>query len=176
MGKPVRHIPVKLIIGLFSSHPDCFSAATRILKNKFGKTDSETSFWDFSCTAYYEKEFGKNLKRKFLSFGKLIAPSQLYKLKLYTNRIENKFSEKSARKINIDPGYVSLTQLVLFTTKNRSHRIYCDEGIYADIELAFVENSFRALEMTYPDYRDEKCIDFFNSVRKKYFSQVACYL
>ena len=176
MGRPVRHIPVKLAVGLISRKPSQFTAATRILEKKFGKIDRETDLLDFSCTRYYQKEFGQNLKRKFLSFKNLIALKQDFGIKLYTNKIERRLSENSRRTINIDPGYVSLAKLILFTTKNRSHRIYADEGIYKDLELVFAKGTFRPLEWTYPDYRTKKYIAFFNSVRELYLSQVRRYL
>lgn len=172
MAEPSRHLPLKLIAGFITNKSRQFTLARRILENKFGTADKETDFLDFSCTSYYEKELGKNLKRKFLSFEKLIMPNKNYRIKLYTNRIERKLSENRARTINIDPGYISLTKLVLFTTKNRSHRIYIDRGIFADLELGFANKSFRAHEWTYPDYRTKEYTDFFNSVRAVYLTQI----
>ena len=176
MGKSKKRPPVKLIIGFIFSKPSQFITAKRILERKFGRVDKETEVLDFSCTKYYEEEFGKNLKRKFLSFKNLISLKQSFKLKLYTNRIEKGLSREGKRSINIDPGYISLTKLVLFTTKNRSHRIYLDRGIYADLELCFAKKSFQALMWTYPDYRTPAYIDFFNSVRELYVTQVQKYL
>ncbi|UCD55539.1 MAG: DUF4416 family protein [Candidatus Omnitrophota bacterium] len=171
MGTPLKHAPVKLIVGFISSKPAQFISARHILEKKFGKIDKEMPLLDFSCTRYYEKEFGKNLKRKFLSFENLIPLGKNYDIKLYTNKIEERLSENNARTINIDPGYISLAKLVLFTTKNRSHRIYIDKGIYGDLELHFIKKSFQALPWTYPDYRTGECIDFFNSVRAVYLNQ-----
>ncbi|MGB2705651.1 MAG: DUF4416 family protein [Candidatus Omnitrophota bacterium] len=172
MGKALRHIPVKLVVGLISARPSRFTLVRHILEKKFGKIDNESGTFNFSCTPYYEKEFGQNLKRKFFSFKRPVRLRKNYRIKLYTNSVEKKLSEKNARTINIDPGYVSLTKLVLFTTKNRSHRIYIDEGIYADLELQFSNKSFRALPWTYPDYKTDAYIEFFNSVRSAYLEQV----
>lgn len=209
MGKALRHIPVKLVVGLISARPSRFTLVRHILEKKFGKIDNESGTFNFSCTPYYEKEFGQNLKRKFFSFKRPIRLRKNYRIKLYANSVEKKLSEKNARTINpsttlridgerpkevpsevegqgrqrrprrtinIDPGYVSLTKLVLFTTKNRSHRIYIDEGIYADLELQFSNKSFRALPWTYPDYKTDAYIEFFNSVRSAYLGQVKGYL
>ena len=172
MGTPLKHIRVKLIAGLISGDTRQFDAIRRVLERKFGKIDNETQVLDFSCTSYYGEEFGKNLKRKFLSFEKLIAAGGSYNVKLYTNVLEKDFSENGKRTVNIDPGYVSLTKLVLFTAKNRSHRIYLDEGIYADQELMFENKSFRPLDWAFTDYRTAEYIDFFNSVRATYFGQI----
>ena len=176
MGKPREHIPVKLIVGLIAGKPAYFADARHFLEKKYGMIDEETPPVDFSCTHYYEGELGGKLKRKFLSFAKLAGLNRGYEIKLYTNRIERLLSRGGRRPVNIDPGYVSLTKLVLFTTKNRSHRIYLGRGIYADRELAFAKNTFNPLEWTYPDYRTGDYIGFFNTVREKYLSQVKGYL
>ncbi|MEE9500140.1 MAG: DUF4416 family protein [Candidatus Omnitrophota bacterium] len=176
MAKPLKHIPVKLIIGFILSKPSQFISARHILEKKFGEIDKETPLLDFSHTRYYEREFGKNLGRKFLSFKNLIPLKKNYGIKLYTNKIEKKLSENNARTINIDPGYISLAKLVLFTTKNQSHRIYIDKGIYGDLELQFIKKSFQPLQRTYPDYRTQGYIGFFNSVRAIYASQVKRYI
>lgn len=168
MGEAQVPAPAKLITGLFSAQVPQFTLIKKILEKNFGEVDSETDVLDFSCTAYYEKEFGKNLKRKFFSFKRLIPLRKNYEIKLCTNKIERRLSGNNKRTINIDPGYVSLTKLVLFTTKNRSHRIYLDRGIYAERELEYVGGTFRPLDWTYPDYRTAGYIEFFNSVREAY--------
>ncbi|MCQ9207458.1 MAG: DUF4416 family protein [Omnitrophica bacterium] len=176
MGKALRHIPVKLIIGLIFEKPSQFSAAERSLQKKFGKTDKETRDLDFTYTDYYEEEFGTDLKRKFISFKGLISLEKTYKLKLCTEKIERKFSKNNRRSVNIDPGYMSLSHLVMLTTKPGSHRIYLSAGIYADLELVYVRGAFRPFEWTYPDYRSKDYIDFFNSVRADYHAEVKCLL
>jgi len=163
MGVPREHIPVKLIVGFITPRPDRIIKPIKILERKFGKADRESPFFDFSCTAYYKGELGENLKKKFFSFKNLIPLKDSHKIKLLTNKIEGE-----RRLVNIDPGYISLAKLVLFTTKNRSHRIYLDKGIYADLELVFEKKTFCPLEWTYPDYRTKEYIDFFNSVRATY--------
>ncbi|MFC1576464.1 DUF4416 family protein [Candidatus Omnitrophota bacterium] len=172
MGKPETHIPVKLVVGLISGKPENLELARNTLERKFGALDDETALLDFSYTNYYEGEFGKGLKRKFLSFKKLIAPASAYKIKRYTNEIERRLSRKRARTVNIDPGYIALSKLVLFTTKDGSHRIYLHKGIFADIELMFEHKTFRPLEWTYPDYRSREYVNFFNSVRAQYVDQL----
>lgn len=172
MGKALRHIPVKLIVGLISGKPSQLIAAERSLQKKFGKIDKETPNLDFTYTDYYKEELGSNLKRKFVSFTNLIPLEKTYKLKLCTGKIERKFSRNDRRSVNIDPGYMSLSHLVLFTTKPGSHRIYLSAGIYADLELVYVKKAFRPLEWTYPDYRSKDYIDFFNSVRDDYHAEV----
>jgi len=177
MGEPVKHIPVKLIAGLISGRVDRFALARRFLEKRFGKIDHETTFLDFSCTDYYNKELGGGLKRKIVSFKKLVSPENSHRIKLYSNLLEKKLSfTRNVRAINIDPGYLDLAKLILFTTKNRSHRTYLEKGIYADLELCFSAKSFRPLDWTYPDYRTTEYIDFFNSVRSTYATQIKSHI
>ena len=75
-----------------------------------------------------------------------------------------------SRSVNIDPGYLDRMRLVLATTKDCSHRIYLGQGIYGDIELMYRSGSFVSLEWTYPDYRAELAIEFFNKVRSVYLA------
>ena len=172
MGKPARHVPVKLIVGLIASQTSQFILVKNILKKRYGPIDNETGTIDFSCTDYYEEEMGKSLKRKFYSFEKTIPIENSHLIKLYTNKVEERFCFNHKRTVNIDPGYMTLANLILFTTKERSHRTYAGKGIYADLELQYRNRSFSPLEWTYPDYRTTEYIDFFNSVRTVYADQV----
>ena len=69
------------------------------------------------------------------------------------------------RTVNIDPGYITLSKLVLASTKDYSHRIYIGKGIYAETTLRFIHGSFKPIDTTYPDYRTQLAIDFFNRTR-----------
>ncbi len=136
------------------------------------KIDFQSEIFYFDFTDYYEKEFGKNILRYWISFEPNHSIEQLWKIKLLTNIIEkNLFSDKEGlRKVNIDPGYVDAAKLVLFTTKNYSHRIYLAEGIYAENTLMFFNQKFHPFNWTYPDYKLKESIDFFSTVRQKLVS------
>lgn len=172
MGNPSESLPVKFIVGFISSRAPETATARKILERKFGPVEAEFGPVDFSATSYYDKEFGSNLKRRFLSFKRLISLRRNYTIKQFTNSVERKLSKNSMRTVNIDPGYVSLSKLILFTTKNRSHRVYIDSGIYGDLELQFSGNSFSTLPWTYPDYASNEYITFFNTVRNNYLKEI----
>lgn len=169
MGKIRSSIPVKLIIGFIYKERDFEALSKKILQNKFGSIDYETEELDFNYTDYYKEEFGENLKRKIISFKKLINLKNIEKIKLYTNKIEKKFLQNNKRRINIDPGYLTDAKLILFTTKDFSHRVYLGRGIYADLTLFFKKGSFEGLEWTYPDYKTGY-INIFNDIRKLYLN------
>lgn len=172
MGKIPKEIPVKLICGFIFSDEEALKKAFRILYRKFGKIDFESESQSFNYTDYYEKEFGSGLKRKFISFEKLIYPHNLSAIKIFTNKTEEKLSIGGKRIINIDPGYIDASKLVLATTKDYNHRIYLSKGIFAEVTLSFKGNSFVPWQWSYPDYRSENYIKIFNQIRSSYLKQV----
>jgi hypothetical protein len=162
------NLKVKLVIGFIYKDEAIFIKTREKLKNRFGRIDLESTVLDFNYTDYYAPEMGKLLKRKFISFSRLISIADLYRVKLYTNRLENKFLKSGLRQVNIDPGYLDLAKLVLATTKDYAHRIFLRKGIFAEITLTFRGDSFSPNEWTYPDYRSQEYIDIFNQIRKLY--------
>lgn len=172
MGLAKIHAPVKLIIGFIFKEEDIFNKAKTATQNRFGRIDSESGCLVFNHTDYYEKEFGKNLRRVFVSFQKLIRPQDLSKVKTATNRIEKKFSRDGRRLINIDPGYLDLAKLTLASTKDYKHRVYLNKGIYAEITLFYQNKTFQPWEWTYPDYKTQDYIKIFNRIREIYGKQI----
>jgi len=172
MGKIKKHNSVKLVFGFIFKEEAVFNKAKIILERQFGKIDFQSQRLTFNHTDYYEKEFGKNLLRRFVSFKKLIPPQNLARIKIITNKIEQKLSIGQNRSINIDPGYLDLAKLVLVSTKDYKHRIYLGSGIYAEITLFYENKSFKSWDWTYPDYRTEEYITIFNQIRQMYVNQI----
>ena len=174
MAKMKNPLPVKLIMGMISRNVDFFDQVTQILVEKFGPIDLKSSLFNFDKTDYYEEEMGEDLKRQFISFLELIEPKELVEIKLFTNGMEEKFSlfkDKPSRLINLDPGYLDCTKLVLASTKDLPNRIYLREGIYAEITLYFSQGTFKFRPWTFPDYQTQEYIEVFNQIRKLYISQ-----
>jgi hypothetical protein len=172
MSEPSRADDVKLISSLFSSDKAFIDEIIHVLEHRFGSVDWTSPELFFDRTQYYAKEMGWPLHRRFVSFKKLIRPQDVVGVKLETNRIENEYLEDGDRKINIDPGYVSLERLILVTGKNYTHRIYLSKGIFADLTLIFNRASFRPLEWTFKDYGSPEIISLFNGVRERYKRQL----
>jgi hypothetical protein len=172
MGTPKDHRPVKLFVGMFTGEDELFEVAGRELGKVFGPADHVSPVWPFDFTAYYATEFGEGLLRQFVSYARLVDPARLVEIKLFTNDLEQQSARGGRRRINLDPGYIDLSKLVLATTKNHQHRIYLGQGIYAEVTLRFTRGSFRAWEWTYPDYRTDDYIQFFNQVRQTYVEQL----
>jgi len=172
VNEPREHKPVKLVVGMFTNRLELFKETLRALKKRFGPVDYESPPLPFNKTDYYEEEFGKELKRKFYSFRKLIRAEDLPKIKIFTNNLEKKFTERGKRSINLDPGYLAPAKLVLATTKDYQHRIYYGKGIYGEVTLKYKKGSFTPWEWTYPDYRTKEYIEIFNHIRKIYMKQL----
>lgn len=168
MGTPGGAHKVKLIVGLLSNDLEAIKKAEAMLAGAFGRTDLESAILDFTHSDYYAKEMGNNLKRKFLSFQKLFDLKDIYKVKVRTNMLERKLLKLGKRSVNIDPGYLDLAKLVLFSTKDYTHRIYLNKGIFAEATLFYKDKRFNAWPWTYPDYKSEAYINIFNSIRELY--------
>lgn len=172
MGKIKGPLPVKLIASMFTARGELLEEAKVRLSQEFGPIDYESEVLPFDHTTYYAAEFGENLKRRFVAFAELLQPGKLAEIKLLTNALEMGWAVEGKRRINIDPGYVSHSKLVLATTKNHAHRIYLGQGIYAEVTLHFRGGTFRAWRWTYPDYASLPVIAIFNQIRGLYVKQL----
>jgi hypothetical protein len=180
MGMIKEPLPVKLIASMFTARGELLEEARVRLSQKFGPIDYESELLPFDHTTYYAAEFGENLKRRFVSFEKLVHPGKLAGIKLLTNALElvlsgakgMEWAVEGRRQINIDPGYISHSKLVLATTKDHAHRIYLGQGIYAEVTLHFRGGTFQPWPWTYPDYASPPLIAIFNQIRGLYVKQL----
>jgi hypothetical protein len=168
MGKAKKPKAVKLIMGMLAKSQKLFVTAEEFFIKKFGPIDYKSPAIYFTYTDYYKKELGSPLKRKYISFKRAVSPEKIAKIKLFTNYVEKKLSKNKKRRINIDPGYISDSKLILATTKDYFHRIYLNHGIYAEVTLRWKKSSFEAFEWTYPDYRSREYINILNHIRNLY--------
>lgn len=171
MGKIHAPLPVKLFTGILSPEPALFDECGALLCAEFGPLDFESDLMPWDGTDYYREEMGPGIYRKFVFFKELIDPERLPAVKLFTSRIEERFSEKtpsaSRRRVNIDPGYVTEAKVVLATTKDFSHRVYIGGNLYAEVTLWYSSKSksFTYFDHTYFDYRTEAYRNIFNTAR-----------
>ncbi|MBN1828959.1 MAG: DUF4416 family protein [Deltaproteobacteria bacterium] len=171
MSRPHRSEPVKLMASVLAADRLLIESAIGELAGRYGRPDFLSSYLPFPYTDYYRDEMGEPLERRFISFEELIDPERLPAIKIDTNMIEDLFREQGARKVNIDPGYISAYNLILATGKAYAHRPYLRDGIYADLTLIYRDGGFRSLEWTYPDYAgsDVRCV--LEKVRERYIVQ-----
>ena len=172
MGTVAPVAPVKLIVATITANDSVFQETRACLSQHFDNIDFESNPYAFDHTDYYQKEMGGGLSRRFVSFTNLIMPEKLADIKRFCNYLEQQFCINNKRRVNLDPGYVTLAKLVLATTKNQAHRIYLQQSIYAEITLKFFNKSFQPLEWTYPDYQKTTSINAFNQIRQSYLTQL----
>ncbi len=167
---------VKLIVGILAANHQCLHAAADALTDKFGKVDFTSEVWPFEQTDYYRDQTGPRILRQFVSVKRLIDPGKLAKVKHQTNKLEQKLAKTLAlplpRPVNLDPGIIEPSKLVLATTKNYSHRIYIGKNMYAEVTLIFDKGRWRPQAYTYPDYKQQCYFDFFEIVRTRLLEQL----
>ena len=170
MGKISEPSPAALVAGITYADADKLAGVLEMLDDAFGTQEIKSPVFDFDITDYYTREMGEYLKKFFYCFRDPIKLEMLPDIKLFTNETEIKFSSGNMgnprRTVNIDPGYVTLSKLVLASTKDYSHRIFIGKGIYAETTLKFIKGTFVPLETTYPDYETPLAIHFFNTARE----------
>ena len=167
---------VKLVVAFFSNQPGILARTEKFLSKKFGRIDYRSNDLDFTETDYYNEEMGNGLKMRFVSFERLVKRSSLPQIKLLSIKLEKKFSLKNGnlekRKVNIDPGLLSMENFILATHKPYSHRIYLKKGIWADLTLIFSKTGFSNLPWTYPNYRSENVKKILYQIRNLYHKQI----
>ncbi len=165
-------IPVKLFIGMLSPEPALFDRCADIVRKEYGPVDYQSEVVPWTNSDFYREEMGAGILRKFIFFERVIDPVELAAIKINTTRIEKGLAVQSGnrtrRRINLDPGYVTEAKVVLATTKDYSHRLYIGQGIYAEVTLRYgnKERSFTPFDHTYRDYCSETYITMFNKTRE----------
>lgn len=170
MGTPKEPENSLLFIGTLYSKSDYYYESLKFLKESFGEIIMEGPEirWDYSD--YYKKELGNEIFRRFIFFKDLIRQHSLPDIKLKTNDIEMKLSINGKRNINLDPGYLTFSKIILASTKDYSHRIYLRDGIFAEVTLSYnkKEKRFCPNLNTYKDFTDNLYTNLFLTARKLY--------
>ena len=157
----------KLFCGLIYSDEETLGSSIEILSERYGKIILKSESFPFQHTCYYES-MGQNLKKVLIAFDPLIERDQISLIKIHSNEIENLFLDNGKRRINIDPGYLTLSNVYLASCKEYYHRIYIGNGIYLENEYYWSKKDYVFFEWTYPDYKTEGYLNFFKELRKIY--------
>jgi len=168
--------PVKLIIGILAADETSLAAAVKAISKSFGTIDLTSDVWPFTQTNYYKDELGPNALRQFVSIENLIDPGNLAQIKHDTNSLEQQLADSLKlplpRPVNLDPGFIEPSKLILASTKNFSHRIYIGNKMFAEVTLMYEKGNWRHFEFTFPDYRQSCYQDFLTKVRTRLMEQL----
>lgn len=165
--------PHKVILAVLFAAGWEIDAVQAELVSTFGPLDSASGPFPFHHTSYYDREMGTPIFRALFSADALADPSSLASLKLAANALEERHAAPGgARSLNVDPGLLSLSRLILATTKQSAHRIAIGAGIHAEVTLLFRKGRFAPLEWTYPDFRSGEYDLWLSAVRRRYREQL----
>jgi Domain of unknown function (DUF4416) len=172
MAKPRSPVPALLVVAVFSRHEDAFLWAQTRLEAHYGAAGLRSEPFIFDQTTYYEASMGRDLRKQFLAFERLVALDRLAEIKLQTNALEDELiaggTYPEARPINLDPGLLVLGKFMLATTKDQAHRLYLRDGIFAEVTLRYHAGAFEPWPWTYADYRQACVHDFLQQAREYY--------
>ena len=125
----------------------------------------------FDFTPYYTAEMGPGLVKTLLCFERPFPRDGLVLAKRRCCAIEETWRDpdgEKGRTVNLDPGLLTLENFVLATGKNRAHRIYLGQGVYAELTLLYRHGGrYDALPWTYADYKDPRVQGFLKSQRAR---------
>ena len=169
MAKAREFEKCALVIGVLSTIEEKREDIIKALELSFGPLEAQSSVLDFSYTDYYDGEMGGRPVRYLFMFHDLVDPSELAYIKTRTNLLETIFADENGnRRVNLDPGTLSLANFILATCKDRSHRIPLKDGIYAETTLIYQNHDFQALPWTYADYRSDEVKSILRTFRDSY--------
>jgi hypothetical protein len=175
MGE-IKAVPqAKLFVGVLTSLPEVWPETKARLSALYGPVDLASEEFPFDLTNYYDEEMGSPLFRSFLGFSGLVGPDKIAKIKVETNTIEAEMATRFAgarRPVNLDPGYLELSKIVLASTKNFYHRIYLSTGIYAEVTMHYQAGQWKSFPWTFPDFQTGRYSAFFISLRNRYRQQL----
>jgi len=159
-----------LLCALISRYPEALAWARERLQSRWGQLAMVSPEFPFHETEFYTRGMGDQLLKQFVVFQPgCFDPSELARCKLESNQWEQEYADlqrhPESRPLNLDPGYITEAKLVLATTKDRDHRIYLRDGIYAEVTLNWVRGSWVNQRWTYPDYQRTDFQDYFTQCR-----------
>lgn len=162
-------------IAVFSRYQSHLDWLWERVKQVWGEPLSLSPAFAFAESEYYRPTMGDQLLKQFAVLDRRYDPATLASDKILTNNWEEEvklaLTASEPRPLNIDPGYMTLTKLVLASTKNREHRIYLRDGVYAEVTLGFRDQRWQPMPWTYPDYQRGDFLDYFMEARRVLLSK-----
>jgi hypothetical protein len=176
LGTVHAHPPVKLVTALLGRDLALLAEIENRIEKAYGPVEERSEVFLFTHAHRFDLEMGENLSKRVISFAELLPVEKFPEVKLFANDLEWEYREhlidRSRRLVNIDPGYVTLSKVVLASTRNYAHHIYLGQGVYAELLLRYHRGALRNLPWTYPDFRTHLVHSFFSRTRDRYQVQL----
>ncbi len=172
MAKPGPVEPVKLIVALLWNDAATLESALSFMRERWGEFDFSGADHLFDATHYYEEEMGTGLKRRLVTFARLVAPESIRQAKLECNAMEDTLVRNGARSVNLDIGYLDHSKIVLASAKYAGQKIHLGDGIYADLIARYRAGRYQPFEWTFPDFRDGRYDEDLARIRTIYLAQL----
>ncbi len=161
--------PAVRICAVITRHDAARQWAVDRLTRAWGPISVTTAPIEFEAGGYYTPTMGADLVKVLVAMAEVSDPAELADWKHQTNQWEREFAAQSAaieeRPLNLDPGYMTQAKLVLATTKDRDHRIYLRDGMFAEVTLTYVGKRWQHHRWTYPSYRRTEVAAFADRCR-----------
>jgi hypothetical protein len=170
LGRIVPVPPVTPILGVLYRDYAIVEDTLIWVEKLIGDIGLASDEYEFSATNHYESEMGSNLKRRFYVFDDLHDPELLADWKTETNRLEDHATERTDdyRPINLDPGYITGSKLVLASVKGLGHRVYIGRNIYAEATMSYRQGEWIKRDYTFPDFKSGQYDAFFSKARERH--------
>lgn len=169
MARPQRPTPGRLVVSVVHSSRDALADALRLLERRFGRVICETIDIPHSNGHEYAEEMGDTLSRRLFSFDRMVSRESLVEIKSACHKIESQLGDHvhdyTFRTVNIDPGIMTPDNFVMACYREYNHRVYINEGVFAEIVLIWSRGKFCRLPWTNHDFCHPEAIDFFTRVR-----------
>jgi len=163
--------PVVRFCAIISRHATLSSNAVEHIGAHWGKPVILSPELNFEAGDFYTKTMGTDLKKRLVAFEGFVDPADLADWKNQTNDWESElaaeYSDQELRPLNLDPGYMSQAKLVLATIKDRDHRVYLRDGIFAEVTLTYVGKVWQHHRWSYPSYRTDDVARFASECRTR---------
>ena len=170
MGEIHTPPPVLPIVTVFSRYPEALEWAKARIEREWGEVVLIGGPFPFELTHYYDETMGGGLQRVFFALKPLMEASMLVAMKHQSNEWEDEYARQfpkdEPRPVNIDPGYIDMSKLVLASSKDFTHRIYMADGIFAEITLFYRRGGWQTHDWTFPDFRATTYHPFLSQCRQ----------
>ena len=162
--------PVIRFCAVISRYEEAHEWARQRLADQWGEPADTMGPHAFPAD-FYESTMGGDLDKVLIAIGGFADPGGLADWKTQSNGWETEYAALShhpeERPLNMDPGYLTQAKLVLATIKDRDHRLYLRDGIFAEVTLNYMGGRWVHHRWSYPDYRTEEVAEFAMRCRKR---------